>query len=154
MRSGIFSKRARSAIATVALVAGLIVLPGGTGAYASGTCRDAKISRNLKDAGLPGVRSGAVNLQVYWCWDGQKIVSVGNPVVWTSTTWDGTFIKWTTNTPVLNDKDPQNGGYWTKDIVITGTVENCVFKYGCIPPIKPFKLELLVFGDGVQYPAR
>ncbi len=94
---------------------------------------------------------GAVNLSVYWCWDGSKITYVANPVVWTSITWDGTTLVWNTNPPTTLDKDPQNGGFWTLETVLTGTVQNCIVKYGCLPPVTPFKLDLYVFGDGVKY---
>ena len=76
-----------------------------------------------------------------------------NSYVWTSITADGTFLVWHTDPPTIMDENPQNGGFWTRETVVTGTVQNCVIKYGCVPPVKPFKLDLYVFGDGVIYVA-
>lgn len=114
-----------------------------------GTATD---SMNLMDAGLPGVRMGSVNLSVYWTWDGSKVTYVANPVVWTSKTEDGVLLEWHTDAPVPVDKDPQNGGFWTREIVVTGTVQSCVPTLDC-GPTKPFKLDLYIFGNGVKYVA-
>ena len=114
-----------------------------------GTATD---SMNVMDAGLPGVRAGSVNLSVYWTWDGSKITYVATPVVWTSKTGDGTLLEWHTDAPVPVDKDPQNGGFWTREIVVTGTVQFCVPTLDC-SPTKPFKMDLYIFGNGVKYVA-
>jgi hypothetical protein len=140
-------------VGIAALVAGLggSALATVPAQAATAGCGVAHDSMNVVDKGLIGVRAGAVNLQVNWCWDGGKITSVSNPVVWTSITADGGFLVWHTDAPVPVDSVPQNGGYWARETVVTGTVQNCVIKYGCIPPVKPFKLDLYVFGDGVKY---
>ena len=114
-----------------------------------GTATD---SMNVMDAGLPGVRMGSVNLSVYWTWDGSKITYVATPVVWPSKTADGVLLEWHIDAPVSVDKDPQNGGFWTREIVVTGTVQSCVPTLDCLPT-KPFKLDLYIFGDGVKYVA-
>jgi hypothetical protein len=113
-------------------------------------CGTVKDSMNVTDHGLPGVRVGSVNLSVYWCWDGSKITHVTDPVVWTSKTVDGVLLEWNTNPPASVDKDPQNGGFWTRETVVTGTYQDCVTKLGCFPTV-PFKLDLYIFGDGVKY---
>lgn len=114
-------------------------------------CATAQDSMNVMAPELPWVQEGSVNLNVYWCWDGTKILDPAAPVTWTSTTLDGALLMWNTNPPVTVNKDPKNsGGFWTLETVITGTVAACVTKYGC-GPAKPFKLDLYVFGDGVKY---
>ncbi len=123
--------------------------PSSSSSSQRGTATD---SMNLMDAGLPGVRMGSVNLSVYWTWDGSKITYVANPVVWTSKTEDGVLLEWHTDAPVPVDKDPQNDGFWTREIVVTGTVQSCVPTLDC-GPAKPFKLDLYIFGNGVKYVA-
>ena len=115
-------------------------------------CGTAVDSMNIIDHSLltAGWRLGSVNLSVYWCWDGSKITDTGTPYAWTSKTLDGILLEWNTNAPVTIDKDPQNGGFWTRETVVTGTVQSCLIKYGCLPT-QPFKLDLYVFGDGVKY---
>jgi hypothetical protein len=83
---------------------------------------------------------------------GASITYVATPSVWTSTTQDSFGLVWHTNQPLSLPLNPQNGGFWTRETVLTGTYEDCVLKYGCIPG-KPFKLDLYVFGDGVKYTA-
>ena len=98
-------------------------------------------------------RLGAVNLEQNWCFDGQKITQSSQPKVWTSSAGGGKMtIRWHLDPAQNIDKDPQNGGYWTREVVVTGSVEQCVLKYGCIAEI-PFKLDLYVFGDGVTHNA-
>ena len=119
---------------------------------APGHCGTVQDSMNIIDHSPlgAGMREGSVNLKVYWCWDGNKITHVTDPVVWTSKTVDGALLEWNTNPPANVDKDPQNGGFWTRETVVTGTVQECITKLGCLPT-QPFKLDLYVFGDGVKY---
>lgn len=115
-------------------------------------CGTAEDTMNIMDPtllGVPGPGAGSVHLQMDWCWDGSKITRLGNPVVWTTKTGNGRLLEWNTNTPIPNDKDPQNGGYWTRETVVTGTYQFCAVSY-CLPT-QPFKLDLYVFGDGVKY---
>ena len=114
------------------------------------TCGTAQDSMNVMDHGLPGVREGSMNLSVYWCWDGSKITSTATPYTWPSKTLDGFFLEWKADPPVTIDKDPQNGGYWTRETVVTGTVQECPPELDCLPT-QPFKMDLYVFGDGVKY---
>jgi peptidoglycan hydrolase-like protein with peptidoglycan-binding domain len=115
-------------------------------------CGTAEDTMNIMDPtllGVPGPGAGSVHLQMDWCWDGSKITRLGNPVVWTTKTGNGGLLEWNTNTPIPNDEDPQNGGYWTRETVVTGTYQFCAVSY-CLPT-QPFKLDLYIFGDGVKY---
>jgi peptidoglycan hydrolase-like protein with peptidoglycan-binding domain len=115
-------------------------------------CGTAEDTMNIMDPtllGVPGPGAGSAHLSVYWCWDGSKITRLGNPEVWTTKTGNGRLLEWNTDTPVTIDKDPQNGGYWTRETVVTGTYHFCAVSY-CLPT-QPFKLDLYVFGDGVKY---
>jgi hypothetical protein len=114
-------------------------------------CGTAEDTINLVDPSLiGGSRDGSVHLSVYWCWDGSKITYTATPYVSTTKTWDGATFEWNINTPVSIDKDPQNGGFWTRETVVTGTYQACLIKEGCLNT-EPFKLDLYVFGDGVKY---
>lgn len=116
-------------------------------------CGNAVDTMNIVDPSIiGGSRDGSVNLSVNWCWDGSKITSTATPYVWTSKTLDGIFLEWNPGAPVTVDKNPQNGGFWTRETVVTGTYDICLPKYGCLPT-QPFKMDFSVFGDGVTYQA-
>ncbi|MDT0351651.1 hypothetical protein [Pseudonocardia charpentierae] len=121
------------------------------------SCKTVKISKNLRgtlSVVKKDYRLGAVNLQQYWCFDGQKITHAAEPVVTTSLTKAaGLSVVWKITSKVSNKMDPQNGGYWTQQAVVTGTADQCVLKYGCVYGI-PFTMELLVFGDGETFNVR
>ena len=122
----------------------------------SNSCTKVKISKNVRAAAsivAKDYRLGAVNLEQSWCFDGQKITSVAEPKVWTSSTAaGGATLQWRITDTRQIPHDPQNGGYWTNETFVTGSLDTCVLKYGCIYN-QPFTLDLYVFGDGVHHNA-
>jgi hypothetical protein len=114
-------------------------------------CGSAHDSINFVDPGRPFMRMGAANMTVHWCWDGQKITHYDAPVVWTSVTLDGALNSFQVDPAVQWPEHPQNGGYWTVETIVTGNFHPCVpSKAFCLPGTN-FRLDMDVFGDGVNY---
>lgn len=130
----------------LALVGGSLAATTGT-AHADGQrCSTKHISENINDANAPSIRLGALNLEVDWCFDGQKITSVSEKK-WSSTTLAGRNLHWSVDEPQKLDKMPQNGGFWERETVLTANVTYCFGNPICWN--NNVKLDLSVFGDGV-----
>ncbi|MGK5682363.1 hypothetical protein [Actinoplanes sp. URMC 104] len=114
-------------------------------------CREAHAQQDLRT--MSGQRMGTVHLRQYWCWDGAKVTQVSDPrVTITRRILAQYTYKWTDQNVTKIDREPQNGGYWTRQTVLTGVMSFCVLKYGCIRSLD-IELDQSLFGDGVSYVA-
>jgi len=124
-----------------------VIATSGIAEAADPGCKTHKISMNANTIAGKG-RQGAVNMSVYWCWDGSKITEIEKPFVWTSSTEVGAiFIRWNVGEPTQTPRNPQHGGFWTQVNTVSGTADVCASDI-CTGQY-PFTLRLLVFGDGV-----
>jgi hypothetical protein len=132
---------------------GAVVTSGDADAAPRPGCNTKQVSQNADTIAGRG-RQGAVNMSVYWCWDGTKITQIDKPLAWPSSTAVGDiFLEWNMNEPEQTFRDPQNGGNWTAVNTVKGTVQVCSPEVNgqkvCGGHPHPFILRLLVFGDGV-----
>jgi len=101
---------------------------------------------------LPGgIRTARVHLVARWCWDGRTVTATYAPYTYFTATKVGSFYYDWTQTSIREDwEDPQNGGHWTRHILMQGKIAVSVLKYGHIKTL-PVNLDLKLFGDGVAY---
>jgi len=104
------------------------------------------------DYGWAGkVRAVRVHLKARWCWDGKTVTATFPPEAYHTVTNLGSFYVDVQTDPIVESwEDPQNGGHWTRRIVLHGKIDVSVLKYGHIKTL-PINLDLRLFGDGVMY---